>query len=203
LIMRFLLASALSLGAAAPASAWTSGPRRDTVDTIIVHAISGPSCAKGQLVFSGAPGGAERWKAFFDKHPLLGIHYVVDREGVALASTPELRVANHTLDDNATAVGIELVHDGDGREPYGAPQIEALIQLLKSIRSRHHVPLENIKGHSDVDVRTFSCGGTVYKSKMDPGANFPWAQVRAALRSEPRLVSEPKLVARRPPPLSR
>ena len=192
------MASVLLLAAPGVAGATTSGARRDTIDTIIVHAISGPSCANGELKFSGAPGGAERWKAFFDRHPFLGIHYVVDREGVALASTPEERIANHALDNNDSTIGIELVHDGDGEEPFGPKQIDTLIRFLRSIRSRHAVPVENIKGHSDVDERKFACGGKVYKTKMDPGANFPWEHVRAALHGEPRLVSGPTLVTRRP-----
>jgi hypothetical protein len=49
-----------------------------------------------------------------------------------------------------------------------------------------------------VDERTFECGGNVYKTKMDPGANFPWARLRAALRDEPDLVAAPRLVTRRP-----
>ena len=197
LVTRILTAGAISLALLASAEATTSGPRRDVVDTIIVHAISGPACSGGRLVFSGAPGDAERWKAFFDRHPFLGIHYVVDREGIALASTPEDRVANHALDSNDTSIGIELVHDGDGVEPFAPKQIDALVGLIKSIRSRHAIPIENIKGHSDIDERTFACGGTLYKTKMDPGANFPWAYVRAALRGEPRLVSRPTLVTRR------
>ena len=58
------------------------------------------------------------------------------------------------------------------------------------------LPLENIMGHSDVDVRTFTCGGQSYKKKMDPGDNFPWAQVRAALAETPRLVTPPKAAVR-------
>jgi N-acetylmuramoyl-L-alanine amidase len=193
------MAGALLLAVTQSAGATTSGARRDVVDTIIVHAISGPSCSNGQLKFSGAPGDAERWKTFFDRHPFLGIHYVVDREGVVLASTPEDRIANHALDHNESTIGIELVHDGDGEEPFGTKQIDALIRLLRSIRSRHEVPIESIKGHSDVDERKFSCGGKLYKTKMDPGANFPWEHVRAALRREPQLVSAPRLVTRRPP----
>src|SRR5436190_18104772 len=140
-----LMASATSLALLAPAAATTSGPRREVVDTIIVHAISGPTCAGGRLEFSGAPGDAERWKTFFGRHPFLGIHYVVDRDGVVLASTPEDRIANHALDNNETAVGIELVHNGDGQEPFGDGQIDALVRLLRSIRSRHDVPIANIK----------------------------------------------------------
>src|ERR1700693_539305 len=134
-MVRIVVASAMSLALVGSAEATTSGPRRDAVDTIIVHAISGPSCANGELKFSSAPGDAERWKAFFNRHPFLGIHYVVDREGVTLASTPEDRVANHALDNNDTTIGIELVHDGDGVEPFAPKQIDALIRLLKSIRS--------------------------------------------------------------------
>ena len=68
---------------------------------------------------------------------------------------------------------------------------------LYSIRTRHGVPLENIKGHADVDERTFRCGGGTYKTKVDPGANFPWARIRSALGGRPRLLSEPKPVPRR------
>ena len=174
-----------------PAEGTTSGPRRESVDRIIVHTIGGPSCDRGKLVFSGAPGDAQRWKDFFDRHPFLGIHYVVDRDGLVLASTPEDRVANHALDNNATSIGIELVHEGDGIEPFGKRQIDALIGLLKSIRSRYEVLVANIKSHSEVDVRTFRCGGGLYRTKMDPGANFPWSRVRAALRNAPALTAKP------------
>ena len=173
-----------------PAAGITSGPEREIVDSIIVHAIGGPSCDGGKLVFSGAPGDAQRWKNFFDRHPFLGIHYVVDRDGLVLASTPEDRVANHALDNNATSIGIELVHEGDGIEPFGKRQIDALIGLLKSIRTRYEVPIDNIKSHSEVDVRTFTCGGGLYQTKMDPGANFPWGRVRAAVRHAPALTAK-------------
>lgn len=193
----WLAIAALTLWAGlVPAQAVTNGPRRAIIDTIVVHAISGPSCSRGQLAFSGAPGDATRWKRFFDHHPFLGIHYVVDREGVALASTPEDRTANHARNNNDRTIGIELVHDGDGKEPFGQKQIDSLVALIKAIRGRHHVPIENIKGHSDVDVRTFSCGGKTYKTKMDPGDNFPWVQVRAALADPPHLVAAPKRAVR-------
>ena len=183
------MAAAVVLASPWPAGGTTSGPRREFVDRIIVHTIGGPSCDGGKLVFSGAPGDAQRWKEFFDRHPLLGIHYVVDRDGRVLASTPEDRVANHALDNNAASIGIELVHEGDGIEPFGKRQIDALIGLLRSIRTRYEVPIENITSHSEVDVRTFKCGGGLYQTKMDPGANFPWGRVRAAVRHAPALTA--------------
>ncbi|HSR80976.1 MAG TPA: N-acetylmuramoyl-L-alanine amidase [Hyphomicrobiaceae bacterium] len=185
------MAAAVALACPWPAEGTTSGPRREFVDRIIVHAIGGPSCDGSRLVFSGAPGDAQRWKDFFDRHPFLGIHYVVDRDGLVLASTPEDRVANHALNNNATSIGIELVHEGDGIEPFGKRQIDALIGLLKSIRSRYEVPLEDIKSHSEVDARTFPCGGSLYRTKMDPGANFPWGRLRAAVGTEPARSARP------------
>ena len=177
------LALAFGCGAASGAGASTNGPLRTEVHTIIVHAVSGPSCLLGRVVYSGAPGNAQRWKRFFDDHPFLGIHYVVDRDGTVLASTPENRQANHALGNNEGTIGIELVHAGDGVEPFGDKQIEALIELIKSIRTRYKIPLENIKSHGEVDTRTFPCGGRDMKSRVDPGANFPWAKLRAALSS--------------------
>ena len=204
LFRRFALAAGvLAPVLSDPAVATTSGARRSRVDTIIVHAISGPntSCPGGRLQFSGAPGDADRWKGFFDRHPFLGIHYVVDRDGRVRASTEEMRVANHALNNSATSVGIELVHDGDGREPFGRPQIAALIDLLRQIKDRHGVAIENIKGHMDVDTRTFQCAGRSYKTKLDPGPNFPWIEVLAELSAPPlpRLIAEPRMVMRQRP----
>jgi N-acetylmuramoyl-L-alanine amidase len=196
---RFFFAGlSVVLSAAAPAEATTSGAVRARTDTIIVHTVSGPlqDCPRGRLEFSGAPGDAKRWKTFFDKHPFLGIHYVVDRDGRVEASTPENYKANHALGASENSVGIELVHNGDGIEPFGPAQLGALIKLLREIRSRHPIAIENVKGHADVDSRTFTCGGKVYKGRMDPGHNFPWGEVRAALQAEPVLVALPVLVSR-------
>jgi hypothetical protein len=196
---RYLAVAFAALGCLAPAvHATTAGPARSRTDSIIVHAISGPlqNCPHGRLEFSGAPGDALRWKAFFDRHPFLGIHYVIDRDGHVEASTPEGRRANHALGNSETSIGIELVHNGDGVEPFGRAQIDALVGLLRDLRARHNVAIDAIKGHADVDTRTFTCGGRIYKGRMDPGENFPWAEVRAALANPPRLVTGPVPVTR-------
>jgi N-acetylmuramoyl-L-alanine amidase len=162
----------------------TSGPLRTEIRAIIVHAISGPSCVEGHVVYSGAPGDAARWKAFFDRDPVLGIHYVIDRVGNIVSSTPENRMANHALGNNVGTIGIELVHNGDGKEPFGDAQIDALVTLIKSIRTRYDIAIENIKSHAEVDNRTFQCSGHTQKARVDPGDNFPWAKLRTALTSK-------------------
>jgi N-acetylmuramoyl-L-alanine amidase len=199
-IIHLALAS-LSLPAFAPQTwATTRGALRSSVHTIVVHAVSGPACIGGRVVYSGAPGDAERWKRFFDGHPFLGIHYVVDREGKALPSTPESREANHARDAKDGTIGIELVHQGDGIEPFGDAQFDALIRLIESIRRRHNIPLENIVGHGEIDGRTFTCGGRTIKGRSDPGANFPWARLRTALgggarKPDPAPIKPPAMVA--------
>jgi N-acetylmuramoyl-L-alanine amidase len=216
-VLRIVFGALATLGllASAPAQATTAGARRAKIDAIIVHAISGPSCAGGRVVFSGAPGDAAKWKTFFDRHPFLGIHYVVGRDGTVLPSTPEERMANHALDNNATTIGIELVHEGDGRETFGEAQVTALIKLVKGIQQRHGIAIERIKGHGDVDNRTFQCAGATHKGRSDPGPNFPWIRMLTALAIQdaapsmapvagapqpPRLLVAPQLVTSPPAP---
>jgi N-acetylmuramoyl-L-alanine amidase len=173
-----------------PAAATTRGAPRSNIHTIVVHAVSGPACVGGKVVYSGAPGDADRWKRFFDGHPFLGIHYVVDRDGKALASTPESREANHARDAKDGTIGIELVHTGDGVEPFGDAQFSGLLKLIDGIRRRHNIPITNIVGHGDIDDRTFVCGGRTVKGRSDPGANFPWQRLRTAL-ADPKGRPEP------------
>jgi N-acetylmuramoyl-L-alanine amidase len=207
-----LALASLTLPAFTPQTwATTRGAARTSVHSIIIHAVSGPACVGGRVVYSGAPGDADRWKRFFDGHPFLGIHYVVDRDGTALASTPEAREANHARDAKEGTIGIELIHQGDGVEPFGDAQFNALVRLIVGIRRRHNVPIANIVGHGDIDGRTFLCGGRSIKGRSDPGANFPWERFRTTLRGherdlpllasapalpQPKLVSGPTLAIR-------
>jgi N-acetyl-anhydromuramyl-L-alanine amidase AmpD len=160
-----------------------SGPLQTEIYSIILHSISGPACSNGRVVYSGAPGNAARWKTFFDNHPFLGIHYVIDRDGNVEASTPENRKANHALGNNDGSIGIELVHNGDGTKPFSDKLFEALVKLIRDIQLRHRILPENIKSHAEVDARTFWCGGKFFKSRVDPGPNFPWSKLRAVLET--------------------
>jgi N-acetyl-anhydromuramyl-L-alanine amidase AmpD len=104
--------------------------------------------ASGQVVSSGAQGNAQYWKRFFNNDPSLGIHYIVDRQGAVATSTPEDQMANHAHDHDEGTIGIELVHNGDGIEPFNGEQIDALIKVIKSIRTRCNISIANIKGHA-------------------------------------------------------
>jgi len=67
---------------------------------------------------------------------------------------------------NCRSIGIELDNPGHthGLKPFPAPQIEALLILLKEITKTYNIPAHHIVGHSDVAPLR----------KKDPGELFPW-----------------------------
>jgi N-acetylmuramoyl-L-alanine amidase len=73
---------------------------------------------------------------------------------------------------NASSIGIEIVNLGEEKAadgtrfftPYPPAQIELLIQLVRDIVTRHHIPPERVLGHSDIAPQR----------KIDPGPLFPW-----------------------------
>jgi len=67
--------------------------------------------------------------------------------------------------------GVEIVNLHGDRHDYPAVQVDALIELCRSILARHPaiVP-RNVVGHSDVAPRR----------KVDPGLRFPWARLATA-----------------------
>jgi hypothetical protein len=154
------------------------GNERSNIDTIVIHTIGGPSCSdEGEVQFRPVKGNARLWKKWFAEEPVKGIHYIVDREGDALASIPEGQIANHVVDHNKTSIGIELVNTGDGIDPFPAVQIDALVTLLCDIAERNSLGASDIKGHADLDTNTMTCGEKETRRKVDPGALFPWQDV--------------------------
>ncbi len=168
----------------------TAGAERPgPVNLIVIHAVGGPICVAGQVAFDPIPFAdtdAADWKAYLEKQPVTGIHYVVGRSGAVAASIPEDQIANHASRANPRSIGIELVNRGDGIEPFPEEQVAALIDLVKQIRARHSVPLAGIVTHADVDQRTCMCGEVSYRRRVDPGPKFPLERVRseAALPDE-------------------
>jgi N-acetylmuramoyl-L-alanine amidase len=154
------------------------GTERSTIDKIVIHTIGGPSCSDaGEVVFRPVRKDAKFWRKWLEKEQGKGIHYVVDREGVALASIPEQQIAPHVVGHNKTSIGIELVNNGDGVDPFPAAQIDALVTLLCDIAARNSLGASDIKAHADLDKKTKICGGKEYRRRVDPGALFPWQDV--------------------------
>lgn len=154
-----------------------SAIRKVAVDSIVLHAIGGPYCDRGKLSISAAYGDGASWIGFFSDHKVLGIHYVIDRSGIVFAGVAENRVANHTLGWNQTAIGIELINHGNGKETFPKAQIDALIALVKGVMIRHSGITKNrVVRHSDADQSTFECSGVMHKRKTDPGVQFDYIE---------------------------
>ncbi|MCZ6853016.1 MAG: N-acetylmuramoyl-L-alanine amidase [Gammaproteobacteria bacterium] len=149
--------------------------RNGEITTIVLHAIGGPRCTDNEVEFTGAPGDAKRWVGYFEGKNNISIHYVVDRQGNVEAGIAENRVAWHARGNNSKSIGIELVNRGDGQEAYPAQQVAALVELVSGIK-RRHPDIVNIVRHSDIDDRTFPCGGRTVDLKQDPGRKFPFDQ---------------------------
>ena len=177
---KFLIYVTVILLTGSAGLAKTRGPARKEATSVIIHATGGPMCKDKQVVFT-LSGTLKSMKRYLEQHPTLGIHYLIGRDGTIVKSIPENQVANHAYGHNKTSIGIELINRGNGRDPYPEAQITSLIRLLKEIRKRHNINIDDIKGHSDVDSRTFRCGGTRIKEKQDPGANFPWELLKNEL----------------------
>jgi N-acetyl-anhydromuramyl-L-alanine amidase AmpD len=111
-----------------------------------------------------------------EAHPRLGIHYMIDRDGTVRASFPEDRVAHHVFRYSARSIGIELINDGDGHDPFPEAQLRSLVKLLQDITRRRGVEREGIKRHSDLDLGMMPCDRT-QRRKVDPGAVFPYESV--------------------------
>ena len=83
------------------AFAKTEGAARNKVDNIIIHTTGGPICKSGKVAFT-PPGTLKSMKKFFEQHPILGIHYVIGRDGTTLKSISENQIAKKSTikDDN-------------------------------------------------------------------------------------------------------
>ncbi len=166
-------------------------PRRRPVDAIIVHSLGGPDCRDGVPFFRTIEGDARHWMATFNRLPIVSIHYVIDRDGRVEAGVPEDLAATHASGWNQRSIGIELVNNGDGRDPFPPAQLEALVGLVTAIRQRHPaITPARVLRHSDVDRSTFPAAThgeacTAFRRKLDPGDAFPWATFLTRIAGAP------------------
>jgi N-acetylmuramoyl-L-alanine amidase len=179
--MRSLLFSLALVFAFHSSHAKADGPKRAYTKIIVIHAIGGPSCKADGTLFSKVGGNAESWKLYFAKDPTLSIHYIVDREGGVAADVPDDEIANHALGNNSHSIGIELVNDGDGKDPYPAAQLDALAKLVSGLLTRYYLTPADLRTHEEIDTRTFTCHGQKIKTKQDPGPLFDMAVFRGRL----------------------
>jgi N-acetylmuramoyl-L-alanine amidase len=153
------------------------GARPQPIDMVVLHSTGGPTCdaASGKPVWVRA-GRLEDNLRHIEAHPTLGVHWMIDRDGTTRASVPEEQLAHHVFGFSGRSIGIELINDGDGLDPFPPAQLAALSQLLREIRQRHGIARAAVKRHSDLDTAMLPCDRT-QRRKVDPGAAFPYEQV--------------------------
>ncbi|MGB3627476.1 MAG: peptidoglycan recognition family protein [Henriciella sp.] len=166
----------------------TGGEPRDAaaIDMIVIHTIGGPLCEGGAIRFADITRDAVFWRDWFLAQDDKSIHYIVGRDGDIAQQRPDLRTAGHVSyhgikpDVNKRSIGIELINDGDGEDPFPAVQIEALTALVKNLSTRYSLGPDDIHSHSELDPRKLSGCGDNYR-RVDPGPLFPMDELKAAL----------------------
>ena len=122
-----------------------NGRGGQAVTLIVVHATAG-----------GTLDSVARWFA----SPKAGVsaHYIIGKDGEVVQCVREAERAWHAGDSlwrgkqdvNGFSAGIELVNANDGRDPYPAAQVAALVDLCADIAKRH--PVRDIASHAEVAI---------------------------------------------------
>jgi N-acetylmuramoyl-L-alanine amidase len=161
----------------------------DQIDLAVIHCTELPDLAMArrfgeEVLYEGSQTGNSG-------------HYYIDRDGSLHQYVALDRVAHHVRGYNPRAIGIELVNRGrypdwlaaDHQamgERYTPEQIEALVSLLRHLQ-RTLPSLRHVAGHEDLDTTTVAASddpSVQVQRKLDPGPQFPWAQVMAAVDLE-------------------
>ena len=146
------------------------------INKIIIHSIGGWDCQGDSIIWSDAGRDADYWIKYFNNNDL-SVHYIIDRSGYVIAQTTEEKIAYHAKKNNSDSIGIELVNQGDGLDPYPEAQLAALEKLIKEIRGRWG-PEIGIYAHSEVDTEVIRCADLEMKRRVDPNTNFPMERFR-------------------------
>jgi AmpD protein len=168
-----------------PSSHFRQGRRAD-IDTIVVHYISAVGISPAdpfnleqildllrKPIEKPADGG-ELKSVRVSAHYLITrqgeIHKLVDEQNVAWhAGISSLRGRQIDNSCNEFSIGIELM--GGKNFDYTDEEYQALIELIRDIRTRYRIAEENIVGHD------FIAPGR----KEDPGPHFDWNRVLAGV----------------------
>lgn len=156
------------------------------IDMIVIHTIGGPICEEGQVRFDAIGGDARSWRDWFLTQTDKSIHYVIGRDGAIAQQRRDLRTAGHVShhgvkpDVNARSIGIELVNDGNGLDPFPRAQLDALRQLVGALAADYKLGPEDIYSHAELDPRPLE-GCEAHPRRVDPGPLFPMDDLKTSL----------------------
>lgn len=112
----------------------------------------------------------ETLRAFTHVQSQVSAHYVICKDGTVHHMLNDYFRAWHggvakwgnLTDVNSSSIGVEL--DNNGFESFPDAQINSLLHVLASLKSKYNIPAGNFIGHADVAPRR----------KNDPNIYFPW-----------------------------
>ena len=112
----------------------------------------------------------ETLHTFTIKKSQVSAHYLICKDGSVYhmlndylrAWQSGLSKWGNNSDINSTSIGIEL--DNNGFEFFTDPQINSLLILLDTLKTKYKIPQENFIGHGDIAPGR----------KVDPNWRFPW-----------------------------
>jgi|SRR5450432_1260355 len=112
----------------------------------------------------------ETLHAFTTTQSKVSAHYVICKDGTVhhmlndylRAWQAGLSKWGNNSDINSSSIGIEL--DNNGYEAFSDSQINSLLVLLDTLKTKYKIPQENFIGHGDIAPGR----------KVDPNWRFPW-----------------------------
>lgn len=171
-------------------------PRDQAIDVVVLHSTGGPDCDPS---FAFHTAGLEAMVNYFvTRNDGISIHYLVGRDGTVVSMVPESQVAHHVRGANSRSIGIEMINNGDGNDPYPEAQVHRVTELLTDIVRRNRLSPEAISTHALLDTRYVECTenpdgswtttinteGRGQRRRIDPGPAFPLNAVRTAVQRQ-------------------
>lgn len=116
---------------------------------------------------------AQTQRTFQLPHTKVSAHYVIGRDGQVVQFLNDYERAWHAgkskwgslTDINSASIGIEL--DNNGYEVFPEVQINSLLVLLDTLKTKYLIPQLNFIGHADIAPTR----------KNDPNVHFPWKKL--------------------------
>lgn len=116
---------------------------------------------------------AQTIRTFQLPHTKVSSHYVIGKDGQVVQMLNDYDRGWHAgkskwgaiTDMNSVSIGIEL--DNNGRDPFPEAQIQALLVVLDTLKTRYSIPQLNFIGHGDIAPGR----------KNDPSVLFPWKKL--------------------------
>lgn len=110
---------------------------------------------------------------FFQRQGVAASHYGIGRDGTIAQYVDERYAAYHVSRPgwNGISIGIELLNDNTGSQPFPPAQLRAARTLITTLGSRYGIPVEAVVPHRAIQP----------EDRSDPAANFPWASFVGSL----------------------